>query len=81
MARANETSEGVAAYAIDWRGGRYFARCEGCLMECESYGKTPELALRHALDLAECDTRTREATFEALRGLGGRPKARTRRNA
>lgn len=73
MKQANETSEGVAAYAIDWR--------EGCLMECESYGRTPELALRHALDLAECDTRTREATFEALRGLGGRPKARTRRNA
>lgn len=78
MATANKTSEGVAAYTVEWRGGRYHARCEGCLMECESHGKTPELALRHALDLCECDIQTREATFEALRRLGGRPRRRKR---
>lgn len=57
---ANETMPPVPAYAIDWDGRRYVARCAACLMECEGAGDTPTAALREMGRHAGCTLRHRE---------------------
>ena len=64
------------AVGIMFNGLVYEAECQGCLMECASYGTTELDALRRFLDDACCHRGLRETSWRQMikDGQHGKPR-------